>query len=331
MVLHDPSRLILLKETGQCEVDLPETLFDADYPGHYFRRIKSASLSIPCVAGPYTSVNCTLTLLASRIRTSPTGDSSTYPENPIGADPRFVYNHMSMESIATSHAQNDAGLFELNFRDERFLPFEGAGAISRWRIELPKHNNAFDFGSISDVVLNLSYTARGGGQRLQQAARAALEELIVEVNKLTPPLQRLFLIRHEFPDAWHRFLHGSDPLTLQLDATRFPYLFRGRGIQAVGVDFYLQFEDTEGPSPTDLQLALSMPGEQFDPATTAKDLDWTQPWDESEVWLSHIDPVDSQDALGTWTLTSHGGTQELREKLHDLAVVISYVVGGRSG
>jgi hypothetical protein len=36
-----------------------------------------------------------------------------------------------MQSIATSHAQNDSGMFELNFRDERYLPFEGAGAISR--------------------------------------------------------------------------------------------------------------------------------------------------------------------------------------------------------
>ena len=35
-----------------------------------------------------------------------------------------------VQSIVTSHGQNDSGLFELNFRDERYLPFEGAGAIS---------------------------------------------------------------------------------------------------------------------------------------------------------------------------------------------------------
>ncbi|MGH9960056.1 MAG: hypothetical protein ACREBC_23525 [Pyrinomonadaceae bacterium] len=39
-----------------------------DGPGHYFRRIKSLAVSIPCVVGPYTSVNCTLTLLKSAIR-----------------------------------------------------------------------------------------------------------------------------------------------------------------------------------------------------------------------------------------------------------------------
>jgi hypothetical protein len=42
----------------------------------------------------------------------------------------------SIQSVATSNAQNDSGLFELNFRDERYLPFEGTGAISSWRLEL---------------------------------------------------------------------------------------------------------------------------------------------------------------------------------------------------
>ena len=68
LVLFDPWALITLKETGQCTINLPESFFDMDYPGHYFRRLKTVSLTIPCVTGPYTSVNCTLTLLNSKIR-----------------------------------------------------------------------------------------------------------------------------------------------------------------------------------------------------------------------------------------------------------------------
>ena len=64
----NPVALIILKAVGECEVEIPERLFDADYPGHYMRRIKSLGLSIPCVAGPYTSVNCTLTQLSSKVR-----------------------------------------------------------------------------------------------------------------------------------------------------------------------------------------------------------------------------------------------------------------------
>ena len=70
LMLNDPMALISLKETGRCTIDLPEALFDADYPGHYMRRIKSVSLTIPCVLGPYTGINCTLTLLTNKTRIS---------------------------------------------------------------------------------------------------------------------------------------------------------------------------------------------------------------------------------------------------------------------
>ena len=58
-------------------------------------------------------------------------------------------------SMATSSGQTDSGMFELNFRDERYLPFEGAGAVSRWRLELPAPLPQFDYGSIADVLLHV--------------------------------------------------------------------------------------------------------------------------------------------------------------------------------
>jgi hypothetical protein len=50
---HAPLALIRLKETGRCEVELPELLYNMDYPGHYMRRIKSVGITIPAVTGPY--------------------------------------------------------------------------------------------------------------------------------------------------------------------------------------------------------------------------------------------------------------------------------------
>jgi Tc toxin complex TcA C-terminal TcB-binding domain len=35
-----------------------------------------------------------------------------------------------LQSIVTSSAQNDSGMFETNLRDERFLPFENSGVVS---------------------------------------------------------------------------------------------------------------------------------------------------------------------------------------------------------
>ena len=65
-----PLALVQLRATGSCLFTLPEELFDLDGPGHYFRRIRSIGVTLPCVAGPFTSANCTLTLQKSSIRTT---------------------------------------------------------------------------------------------------------------------------------------------------------------------------------------------------------------------------------------------------------------------
>ncbi len=243
LMLNDPLALITLKETGTCTLELPETLFDADYPGHYMRRIKSVSITIPCVVGPYTSINCTLTLLSNKTRINSLVQTN-YLENLENDDSRFVTNFASMQAIATSTAQNDSGLFELNFRDERYLPFEGAGAVSRWRIDLPKDCNGFDFDTISDVILKLSYTAREGGEILKNAAKKAMQDAIKDVEK--SPLARLFSAKHEFPTQWHQFFHSTNAiatLSLDLSLERFPFQLRGKKIEIQQIQLFLSLKE----------------------------------------------------------------------------------------
>ena len=81
-----------------------------------------------------------------------------------------------MQVVATSRPESDPGLFHLRFDDERYLPFEGAGAISTWRIELQQADNAVDLSQLTDVVLTLVYTARNGGAALEAVARAEREK-----------------------------------------------------------------------------------------------------------------------------------------------------------
>ena len=141
LALLDPLALVKLRETGRCFFRLPEEIFDLDYPGHYFRRIKSVSLTLPCVVGPYTTISCTLRLLKNSIRINTANGDNGYPRNTDDQglpadDDRFVENNIPVKAIAASNAQNDSGVFELSFRDERYLPFEGAGAVSEWSLEL---------------------------------------------------------------------------------------------------------------------------------------------------------------------------------------------------
>ena len=68
------------------------------------------------------------------------------------------------QQIVISRGINDSGLFELNFRDERYLPFEGTGAVSDWEFEMPRESNREILDTISDVIIHLRYTALDGGE-----------------------------------------------------------------------------------------------------------------------------------------------------------------------
>ena len=126
--------------------------------------------------------------------------------------------YAATEAIATSTGQNDAGLFELNFRDERYLPFEFAGAVSRWRIELPHENNQWPPETLSDFVMHLSFTAREGGDVLRNVANAEAQRHLPGAGV------RLFDARNDFPDAWQAFQgqvtgdHSCRDLPLRLGA-----------------------------------------------------------------------------------------------------------------
>lgn len=175
----NPLALVLLRKNGICDFEIPEVLFDLDHPGQYFRRIKSVSISLPCIAGPYTSVSAKLSLLKSKYRKNTMGADYAETKN----DSRFIYNLSALQSIATSHGQNDSGIFELNFRDERYLPFENAGAISTWHLELPTELRQFDYNSLADIILHIKYTAREGGSGLKKLANNSLQTQLNEIRQ----------------------------------------------------------------------------------------------------------------------------------------------------
>ena len=99
-------------------------------------------MSMPCVVGPYANASATLTLIDSQLRLEPAGGLTPVP-------PRHSV------SIATSSGQNDAGVFEFGFRDERYMPFEGAGATSTWRAK----RSRLPAGTFSNSVVTAAHWA----------------------------------------------------------------------------------------------------------------------------------------------------------------------------
>jgi hypothetical protein len=263
--LNFPLAFLCLKIVGYCEIEIPEWMFDLDYPGQYMRRIKNVTVTIPCVVGPYTGVHCRLTLLSSMTRVDPRltdppahccgedGGKPKDPYSPLPDDHRVVKQYTATEAIATSGGQNDSGMFELDFHDERYLPFEFAGAAkSRWRIELPQENNQFDVDTLSDVILHLNYTAREGGEVLRKVANEVAQQ------HLPGDGVRIFDIRREFPDTWQLFQKGCSvdgssgkgsprQLVLRLGRNMFPFL---PGRRSLKINRLMIFFETKGAEPS---------------------------------------------------------------------------------
>lgn len=224
----NPAALLQFKKNKTVSFKLPEWLFDMDHPGQYLRRIKSVSISIPCVAGPYTTVAAKLTLTDNSIRKTPLVGSS-YPSSGAN-DSRFSTYFMGGQSIATSSAQNDSGMFELNFKDERYLPFEGAGVISTWTLEIPSEFAQFDINSVSDIIMHINYTARyDGGLKT-----AANDYLKTEFESNADKLVRIINLKQEFANEWNAYVQdvknsvSNASLTINLNHGHFPHFCEGK-------------------------------------------------------------------------------------------------------
>jgi len=278
----DPIALLELKITGSTTVSIPEWLYDRDCPGHYMRRIKTVAVSVPSVVGPYSTVNCTLSLQNSSVRTSSELTGGQYVRNTTGDDARFVDYFGSVDEVVTSGAVSDSGMFETNLRDDRYLPFEGAGAISTWLLSLPPIPS-FDYSTITDVILHVRYTARDGGAALAAAATKSLSTLPPAVAGSTPTLGLLLSLRHDFPTQWYAFTTGgnadfSAPLTMDY----FPYAVQEAMLTIESISVYAAEGGQVTPAPA-VVVPSNMASELKSTGATALDL----PQDPNVLNSSH--------------------------------------------
>jgi Tc toxin complex TcA C-terminal TcB-binding domain/Neuraminidase-like domain/Salmonella virulence plasmid 28.1kDa A protein len=301
LALVDPSALLKLRETGSCEFTLPEVLYDLVYPGQYKRLIKSVRLTIPSVAGPYTNVSAKLSLTQSKVRTVKSTDPSDLVTLPL----------QTTQSIATSTAQNDGGMFELSFRDERYLPFEGAGAVSTWSLEFPSQLRQFDYSTIADVIVTVAYTALD-----DDVFRATVEtQLVDELTEYasTVGMYRLFSLRHDFPDAFQILLHPPGPSQLTdftLGSPHFPYFLAQRDLTLGGVSVYVQPRGADPVDTTGLKLTING-------ASTSS---WTTP---PNMTLRTADAPVSGPALKGWTVKVTTGQLD-PDEVADVLLLVKY-------
>jgi hypothetical protein len=197
-------------------------------------------------------VNCTLTQSFSKVRKD-TG-ATDYQD----AD-HLHENFGDVQTIVTSSGREDSGLFQLDFRDERYLPFEGTGAISRWQIQLPRESNHFDVGTVSDVVLHIRYTARDGGEALRDAARTTVKDALSTGT-------RLFDAKSDFASEWYRFKHPEQgqraKLVLELGDEHFPFHSPEESIGIDSVELICAM-DERATSPLTLNVEVGGQGREY--------------------------------------------------------------------
>lgn len=288
-----PQQLLALKNSGTCSITLPEALFDQDFDNHELRRVKSISLSIPCIAGPYTSINATLRLVRS---------------NKPGTEVIEVLPQ-GKNAIATSSAQNDSGLFELNFRDERYLPFEGAGLEnSEWSIEMPKANNQFDFETITDVIMHLRYTARESDQVSNRAAKSRAVAKTPEDSFL------LVNLRQEYSTEWYRFLNTEGEQALQVDLKhRLPFMLRDKMVKVSALAVFCL-----SANKTEKYLVIAEP-------LSAEPLQLNRLDSETEVYHTAFTELNLSQSLGALKLKiSKSNSQRIEpDELKEMFIILT--------
>jgi len=315
----NPNALIELKQTGECNFEIPELFFDMFYPGHYKRKIKAVRLSIPSVTGPYVNVSASLSLDSSFIRMNPK----------LGAAELMEIPKSRTTSIATSTAQNDAGVFQLNFRDERYMPFEGAGTISSWKLSLPKNFRQFDYNTINDVIIHVSYTAEYDGllKDKVEEQNAAVEGTIANTLK-NNSLHRVFSMRQEFSNDFHRLINSpvDQDLALSIESKHFQIFYNGRTIKIQNSKMLLVVPEGQ----TIAGVKLKVNGDTIEGFTQDANMSLVFEKDLGNSLGNNLltDHTVSVEASGDLAPPAAGGITPAfdREKIQDILVVVEYTV-----
>lgn len=128
-----------------------------DFLGYYMWWIKFVFVMVLVVFGLYVSLNCMFMLLLYKYCVLVLVVGLYGEKEDGGGDSRFRGDFVLVKLVVISSGQQDVGLFELNFKDERYLLFEGVGVISEWKMEFFIVVRQFDYEIIVDVVMQFRY------------------------------------------------------------------------------------------------------------------------------------------------------------------------------
>jgi hypothetical protein len=129
-----------LLSSGSMEFEISKDDLDKDFPGHKCRRIRSVAVTLPALLAPYQNVRAILTQTSCTLEYK---DGSDCPDL------------RSSERVVLSRGVSDTGTFEVS-GDGRYEPFEGTGAVSKWKLEILDEDL---LKTLTEVVFVMDYSA----------------------------------------------------------------------------------------------------------------------------------------------------------------------------
>lgn len=300
----NPQALLKLQSTGACNFEFSELLFDQDYPGHYSRKVERVAVTIPAVVSPYQNLNGTLLQTGNVVVMAPDIDAVKFlleEDAPVPVNNALRFDWRANQQIALSRGVNDTGIGPADGADDRYVPFEGTGAVSSWSLALPMASNRIDYNTISDVIVTLTYSALPGGSAF---AKEVADELPSDYAGA-----KLVNLAQEFSSSWYAFMHPGTGAQTQSLVFKVPRGFFPANLEDVVVNgalFELILKDVtyQGPLDTtltvdgtdyDLDFPTKLPVASVTLPDIAADgtIDWTITVDTDDI------PTELQDANGT--------------------------------
>lgn len=168
-----------LKEAKKLSFDFSHKFFDTDFPGHYARKIHSLSVTFPTLLPPYQNMRVLLEQTSNTLLVSPDIDAvkSLYtPTDQINSE-SIVRNLRINQKIILSRGSDDNGEFpEDNFTGGQYHNFEHSGAVSQWRLSIPRPQNSPELiDNLNDIIIKFNYTAKSGNDAFEAAVNELLE------------------------------------------------------------------------------------------------------------------------------------------------------------
>ncbi|QRM90340.1 hypothetical protein FG167_14210 [Lacinutrix sp. WUR7] len=207
--LLDPGALVNLIQHKYCKFKLEEDLLNLVFKSRDLTgmQIKSIGISIPCVTGPQVSTNVKLRVEGG-------------------------------EEFITSTGINDMGVFEPNFNQARYMPFEYLKLDSNKIFELMlDEDSEYEITTISDVVLHVRYYAENTPNTV---------DIIDNKNIISTEQHLLMSWKYDFPQEWQKKLGDISSTPPELTINNIPYKLRKlvtSSLPIASIEYYVMYED----------------------------------------------------------------------------------------